>query len=101
MFRNKHLFRKSIRYTLWKPRWYLKRFKKSWGINLKIAPLDRYSILWGWKYYNRHHQFYKSQNKLQCFLHYNFSVPSRRLHLSRFMLTKASDRLILGGFQKN
>jgi len=38
---------------------------------------------------------------LQCFLHYNFSVPSRRLHISRFVLTKASDRLILGGFQKN
>lgn len=101
MFRQRHLFYKVIKYTNWKKTIIMRTFKKSWIRNYKISPKSRYSTLWLQKYYNKNKQFYLSQNKLQCILHYNFSVPSRNISLSRFILSKAADRLILGGFQKS
>lgn len=100
LFRHKHQFYKVIRYFNWKEEVITNIFINSWQKNLKVKPIIRHSLSWKYKNYNSDRRFYLSQNKLQCLFHYSFSVPSRRLAISRFLLTKSSDRLILGGFQK-
>lgn len=67
---------------------------------MEIKPLERLSFNIQKIYLNSQHKFYLSQNKLQCFLSYSFSVPSRKLKFSRFFINKAVERLIFGGYQK-
>ncbi len=44
--------------------------------------------------------FYLTQQKLRCFLTYSKSVPNKNLLLSRFSLTKNTNKLTVGPFSK-
>lgn len=98
--RNKHLNKKLIRYFFWNKNKnnliLLKSIKKNFLVNYKT----RISLNIQRKNYNCHHRFYLSQNKLQCFLHYSFSVPNKKVNVSRFYLTKGLERLMFSGYQK-
>lgn len=98
--RNKHLNKKLIRYHYWyksKNKLVLnKSFKKNFLVNYK----SRISLSIQNRYTNSFHRFYFSQNKLQCFLHYSFSVPNKKVNVSRFFLTKGLERLMFSGYQK-
>jgi len=98
--RSKHINRSLIRYRLWAKSIWSDRLSKSFSRNFYINGDDRISFLIRKRYFNSTHKFYKSQNKLQCFLHYSFSVPNQRLRLSRFFLTKGAESLYFGGYQK-
>lgn len=98
--RSKHINRSLIRYRLWVKSIKSARLTKSFSSNFFIKDRFRISFLIKNHHFNSEHKFYKSQNKLQCFLHYSFSVPSQRLRLSRFFLTKSAERLCFGGYQK-
>ena len=98
--RSKHINRGLIRYRLWVKSTWSAKLSKSFSRNFSIKDYFRISFLIKSRYFNSQHKFYKSQNKLQCFLHYSFSVPSQRLRLSRFFLTKSVESLCFGGYQK-
>ena len=98
--RSKHINRGLIRYRLWARSTLSAKLSKSFSRNFFIKSSFRISFLIKSRHFNSEHKFYKSQNKLQCFLHYSFSVPSQRLRLSRFFLTKSVESLCFGGYQK-
>lgn len=85
---------------MWKPQVYSNKVKKSFLLNMQVQPLNRMSLNIQAIYKNSDHCFYLSQNKLQCFLSYSFSVPSRKLKFSRFFINKAAEQLTFGGYQK-
>jgi hypothetical protein len=89
-----------MRYILWKPSVLSKKLRLSYLTNYQIKPKERFSFILQQFYVNSQHRFYSSQNKLQCFLSYSFSVPSRKVGVSRFYINKGVERLIFGGYQK-
>jgi len=98
--RKKHLDFKTMNYTNWKPSIYKNKLINSFSKNYFIQPGIRLSFFVRKNYTNKHKKFYLSQNKLQCFLSYSFSVPLQKTNTSRFYLSKGADRLIMGGYQK-
>lgn len=98
--RKKHLYFKVIKYKNWEKNPLEKILKKSFIKNFKIKPINRASFLMQNNYVNSDLQFYNSQNKLQCNWEYSFSVPSKRLHVSRFILGRYTNKLVFGGYQK-
>ena len=98
--RSKHLNKKLIKYLIWAPNKLKTKLKKSFIKNFKIDYKSRISLNVRTFYFTKQKQFYNSQNKLQCFLSYNFSVPNKRVNTSRFYLNKGIERLIFGGYQK-
>lgn len=98
--RKKHLDKLILRYMLWKPLNLNKKLTLSFLKNFQTKPLDRLSFVLKNIYLNKHHRFYKSQNKLQCRFSFSFSVPSNKIRVSRFFLNKSADSLIFSGYQK-
>lgn len=98
--RSKHLNKKLIRYHFWQQKKNNLKLTKSFVKNFFIHYKIRISFNIRKNYYNKHHKFYLTQNKLQCFLHYSFSVPNKRVNVSRFYLTRGLDRLMFAGYQK-
>lgn len=98
--RKKHLDFKYIRYYNWSQEILDKKLTKSFGKNYFLKPKQRLSFFVRKNFRNSDQKFYGSQNKLQCFLSYSFSVPLQKTNVSRFYLSKGADRLIMGGYQK-
>ena len=98
--RKKHLDFKTMSYNNWIPFIYKNKLINNFRKNYFIQPKFRLSFFVRKNYTNNHRKFYASQNKLQCFLSYSFSVPLQKTNVSRFYLNKGADRLIMGGYQK-
>lgn len=98
--RSKHLWFRDIRYKLWLPHILDRKLNLSFQKNFFIQPAERFSFIFQKRHLNRDHFFFWSQNKLQCPMSFNFSVPNKRVKHSRFYLNKALDRLVHGGYQK-
>ena len=94
------LDKKIIRYKIWEKGKLSSIIKKSFLRNYAVDPIRRFSLIIQSNYSNNDFQFYKSQNKLQCYMSYSFKVPTKRLNLSRFYLTRSVNKLYLGGYQK-
>ena len=98
--RRKHLFYKNLRFTnFYKNRWeyrVVKTFKK----NFLTVPLNRVGLFITKQKITNNHFFYKSQNKLQCMFHFNFSVPAKRIGVSRFFFNKNVETLTYGNSKK-
>lgn len=87
-------------YNNWTPFIYKSILINSFSKNYFIQPKNRLSFFLRKNYTNKQKKFYASQNKLQCFLSYSFSVPLQKTNVSRFYLNKGADRLIMSGYQK-
>lgn len=98
--RKKHLDHKFIKFKNWEKTIFDRKLSASLGKNYFLKPKQRLSYFIRKNFVNSQYQFYKSQNKLQCFLSYNFSVPLQKTNVSRFYLAKGADALIMGGYQK-
>ena len=98
--RKRHLDLKFIRYHNWTKEILEKKLIYSFSKNYFLKPKQRLSFFFRKNNINSQQKFYKSQNKLQCFLSYSFSVPLQKTNVSRFYLVKGADRLIMGGYQK-
>jgi len=98
--RSKHLGFKQMRFNSWEPYKLQRLLTKSFLKNFDILPKFRLSFIFQKRFTNKQHQFYWSQNKLQCPFSFSFSVPNKRIQHSRFYLNKALDRLMHGGYQK-
>lgn len=98
--RSIHLNKKLIKYYYYYNNIDKNLIKKSFSKNFFIKPKLRLSLFIRKNDTTKSLKFYNSQNKLQCFLYSSFSVPSRRVNLSRFVIRRASERLLLGGFSK-
>ncbi len=98
--RKKHLYFKVIKYKNISKNPLEVFLKKSFIKNFRVNAVHRISFLLRNNYTNSDLQFYNSQNKLQCNWEYSFSVPSKRLNVSRFILGRYTNKLVFGGYQK-
>lgn len=94
------LDKKILRYKLWSKTIATNKLYMSILRNYMVKPVDRYSFIIKKNLLNSDFMFYKSQNKLQCYLSYSFKVPSKRINLSRFYLVRTVNKLYMGGYQK-
>ena len=99
MQRQKYLDMKSVRFLRWKKISTNRRLYKSFLKNFFLEGSERLTFIFQKTFVSSDNHFYRSQNKLQCLFSYSFSVPSKRLHSSRFYLNKGLDRLVYSGYQ--
>lgn len=95
-----HLDKKKIKFVRWQQNSLSKLLKKSFRCNHATAPIARISFGIQRTATTKLCYFYKSQNKLQCFLSYSFRVPYKRLQMSRFYLSRAANKLLMYSYQK-
>lgn len=101
MLRRTSLFvKKILKFKIWKKNQLNEIITKSFQQNHFIIPQDRISFFIGKDRQNKHYTFWKSQNRLQCYLSYSLRVPSSKVQLSRFYLNRGTDRLLLSNYQK-
>lgn len=98
--RKMYLDKKIIKYRLWFSGCLQRTLIKSIKTNHHVYPLHRLSFFINKDRQTNHCMFYASQNKLQCFMSYSMRVPSKKLNLSRFYLSRGADRLFLSNYQK-
>jgi hypothetical protein len=68
--------------------------------NFEIQPACRIGFVIQKTYKNRQNKFFLSRNKLQCSYMNSFSVPNKKLQMSRFYLNKRGNTLSFCGYQK-
>lgn len=101
MLKRKILFTKKIlKFKIWRQQISKNLLTKSFQTNHFIKPKERLSFFIKTEKHNFNCTYYKSQNKLHCFMTYSMRVPTSKLNLSRFYINKGFDQLYLTNYQK-
>ena len=100
--RKLELDKKKIQYRLWSLDHLKRKLITSFQKNHYQIPAIRLGFFLYNKTNNKDNKyfFYRSQNKLQCFMSYSHRVPSKHIHMSRFFLSRSLNTLSFYKFQK-
>ena len=101
MLKRKVLFvKKILKFKIWNKSILDRLLLRSFCENHFLIPKNRISFFIKTEKRNYDHFYYKSQNRLHCYLTYSMRVPNSKVHLSRYYLNKGVDRLWLTHYQK-